>query len=230
MPSTIEIIPAIMPDTLRELESQATLVHNLVDWVQIDVMDGVYTDSVSWPYAKGSRHVGAIFGEADGLPHWEDLNYEIDLMVNNPYIEAPRWIDAGAARLIIHHKTLFKGGGEDLIASIKERGVEVVLALTPDEMINVVQQYIHMIDGIQCMGIERVGFQGEPFAEQVLDNIEALRNMYPDMPISVDGGINPDRVPDLIEAGATRLISGSYIFTSGDVAASIAELKKMSNV
>jgi len=226
----VEIIPAVMPDTFKELKSQVSRVRGGTSWVQIDVMDGMFTDSISWPYAPGSRQFEAIVADEAGMPFWEEVNYEIDLMINNPFVEAEKWIDGSAGRLIVHHLSLVRGDGVALVKALKERGIEVVLAIRPSEDVSVVEPYIEYLDGIQCMGIERVGFQGEPFEESVFTMIKTLREKYPNMPISVDGGVDDETAPLLVQAGATRLVSGSFIFTSEDAKASIAELQKISNV
>lgn len=225
----VEIIPAIMPDSYEELVSQVGLVRTAAKWVQIDVMDGMFTDSISWPYAPGSTHFEALVADEEGLPFWESVNYEVDLMINNPFVEAPRWLLTSTARIILHHKSLTRGDGLALCQELKAQGAELVLALRPSEDIAVVEPYVPYLDGIQCMGIERVGFQGEPFESAVFTMIGKLHEQYPHLPISVDGGVNAETAPLLVQAGATRLVSGSYIFTSEDAKASIAELQKISN-
>lgn len=226
----IEIIPAVMPETFKELMSDVGRVRGLASWVQIDVMDGMFTNSISWPYAPGSRQFEKIVADEAGMPFWDEVNYEIDLMVNNPAVEAPKWLLASAGRLVLHNKSLMRGDGRAIMEEIKSRGVEVVLAIRPSEPIEEIDQYVDLLDGVQCMGIEQVGFQGEPFEEGVLAQIAAIRAKYPDMPISVDGGVDNETAPLLVQAGATRLVSGSFIFTSEDAKASIVELQKISTL
>lgn len=227
----VEIIPAVMPDDFEELQSSVGRVHSAVEWVQVDVMDGRFTNSVSWPYAPGSTHFDAMVQDEEGLPFWETVNYELDLMVADPEVEAERWIETGVARMVLH-ETSFKNTEQAvaLMQMLRSRGVEVVLALLPTASVDAILPYVEHVDGIQCMGILEVGFQGEPFDERVYDLVRGVRETYPDVSISVDGGVNTDTAPLLVEAGATRLISGSFIFTSEDAKASIAELKKISNV
>jgi ribulose-phosphate 3-epimerase len=74
------------------------------------------------------------------------------------------------------------------------------------------------------MGIDNVGFQNQEFNDQVLEKISDLRNLYPDIQISVDGGVSFDNAADLISAGATRLVSGSAVFDSGDITQAIHDL------
>ena len=83
-----------------------------------------------------------------------------------------------------------------------------------------------IIDFVQFMGIDNVGFQHQEFNDQVLEKISDLRGMYPNIHISVDGGVSFDNASELISAGATRLISGSTIFESDDIAKAIDDLAK----
>jgi ribulose-phosphate 3-epimerase len=226
----VEIIPAVMPDTFEDVVSDVARVRTSTQWVQIDVMDGRLTQSISWPYAPGSTHFEALVADEEGLPFWEDVNYEVDLMILNPFVDAEQWIDAGVARIILHYKSLEHGNARELIERLRARGTEVVLALLPTDDPAILSPFADCIDGVQCMGITRVGFQGEPFEERVYALVREIRALYPEMPISIDGGVNDETAPRLVAAGATRLVSGSFIFDSEDAKASIAELQKISNV
>jgi ribulose-phosphate 3-epimerase len=44
--------------------------------------------------------------------------------------------------------------------------------------------------------------------------------------LSVDGGINPETGKICVNAGANRLVSGSYLF-SGDIEKNVLELKAL---
>jgi len=77
------------------------------------------------------------------------------------------------------------------------------------------------------MGIEHIGFQGEPFNEKVIEQIKNLKEKYPDLIISVDGSVNENTAPLLVEAGATRLIIGSALNESYDVEETIREFEEL---
>lgn len=77
------------------------------------------------------------------------------------------------------------------------------------------------------MGIATIGRQGEPFDERVIEKIKSIRAKYPDMVISIDGGVSFDTAPELIEAGATRLVAGSAIFENPNPHGAIQELKSL---
>jgi ribulose-phosphate 3-epimerase len=119
--------------------------------------------------------------------------------------------------------------GEYGTAKDESFGLEIGVALdiqTPNEEVFEILDMIDadgdsIIDFVQFMGIDNVGFQGQEFDDRVLEKISDLRDMYPNIQISVDGGVSFDNAADLISAGATRLISGSAIFETGDIAEAI---------
>ena len=83
-----------------------------------------------------------------------------------------------------------------------------------------------LADFIQFMGIKKIGYQGQPFDEEVLKKIKDLRKKYPDITISVDGGVSFDNYKDLAKAGANKLISGSALYESENIKEAWEEMEK----
>lgn len=220
------IIPAVIPESVNDLEDKLQRVRGMARMVQIDVCDGRLTPEASWPYIEDRGEFQSVLDQEQGMPLWDSFDFEIDLMVLNPLREYEKWIDAGASRIIIHLKGAEKNLNE-IIAGIKECGVEVGIALGVDESIEKIEEYIPLIDSIQCMGIKRIGFQGEPFEESVLSKIKEIKAKYPQMPVSVDGGVNFDTAPLLVEAGVNRLVVGSAIFNQGDIREAVGYFKAL---
>lgn len=238
----MEIIPAVMPKTRSELESLLLRVRGLVSTVQIDVMDGKFIPNRSWPYhnAGYSDDFTSILHEEDGLPFWEDFDFEVDLMVSDPSSAVEDWILAGARRIIIHAQS-FEGREAELVTlvtSLRERfpkelseepsGLQIGVAVGAGLLPNVLPEgLVDQADFLQCMGIAKIGFQGQPFDERVLQTISAFRAQYPELPISVDGGVSLDTALRLKVAGATRLVSGSAIFNSNDIRGAVENFSKI---
>lgn len=236
----IEVIPAILPKDLEDLRDKLAQVSGLTPLVQIDVCDGKFVPSKSWPYIKGGMEEFArIKAEDEGFPFWDSLDFEVDLMVKNPNEVVDDWVMAGAKRIVLHLEsapnileTIEKMRGEYGTAKDEAFGLEIGVALdiqTGNEELYEILDLIDqdgdsIIDFVQFMGIDNVGFQGQEFDDRVLEKISDLRDMYPNIQISVDGGVNFDNAADLISAGATRLISGSAIFESDDIAEAINNL------
>src|SRR3989344_7946690 len=225
----IKIIPAIMPDSYDDLVQKAGRVRGHVPLAQIDIMDGVFVRSKSWPYTTGGvkkdAHFFALSAQDEGMPFWEVLDYEIDLMIAEPEKHIDEWLPLGASRLIFHIEAIkdpalflgnaiFQEGARDVGG---DKVVEVGLAINPDTPLETIEPHVGKVDFVQCMGIAKIGYQGEPFDERVFEHINKLRVKYPNLPISVDGGVNKDRAKLLKQAGATRLAVGSALFRIGDI-------------
>lgn len=219
-----EIIPAILPQDFAELEEKVGMVKDFVKTVQIDVCDGQFTPAPSWPYRKRDDAFERIIHEDEGMPGWEKLNFEIDLMVNKPEEVADEWVTAGAARIVIHAES--KGDIAAAIAALADR-VEIGLALNIDTPLSAIEPHRDAIQFIQCMGIDRVGFQGQEFDERAVGRVREIRLAYPGLPISVDGGVSLETAPELIAAGADRLVVGSAIFESDNFIETIQSFKRI---
>ena len=230
MPS-VEIIPAVMPTSFADLEAKTLRVAGVVQSVQIDVMDGRFVTSVDWPYTGKSaqKDFDELVQGHKVLPFAGKLAYEVDLMVSEPERVVADWVAAGIGRVIVHvESSEYIAAARISVRVAAEkcgRRVEFGLALNTTTDNAALDPYFNHIDFVQFMGIERIGYQGQPFDERVLGKIRDLRGKYPNVIISVDGGVNFDTAPRLIEAGANRLVSGSVIFESDDVLASIEKLR-----
>ncbi len=230
----IEIIPAILPTTFSDLKEKLSLVVGAAPLVQIDICDGSFVPSCTWPYAKPDENFLKIQREEEGMPYWEDLEFEIDLMVSGPELKVTEWIAAGAKRIVIHYESVknFEQFLEDFEPTFGkltglpfpvELGLAINIETSPEEIF----PYLRNIDFVQCMGIKKIGYQGQKFDEAVLEKIRTLKNVYPEGIISVDGGVNFETAPYLVEAGATRLISGSALFADENVGGNIEEMKAL---
>ena len=237
---SVEIIPAILPKDLDDLRDHMAQVSGLAPLVQIDICDGKFVPSKSWPYVKGGmEEFERIKAEDEGFPFWDSLDFEVDMMVKKPETVVHDWVMAGAKRLVLHIesapnilKTIEDLREEYGTAKEEAFGLEIGVALdiqTPNEEVYEILDMIDengdsIIDFVQFMGIDKVGFQGQEFDDRVLEKISDLRDKYSNIQISVDGGVSFDNAADLISAGATRLISGSAVFESGDIAKAIDDL------
>jgi len=250
----MQIIPAILPKDFADLEDHVAKVKSLVPLVQIDICDGQFTPSPSWPYKKYDSNFDAITKEDRGLPFWEEVEYEFDLMVNKPEDIVEKYVAAGATRIVLHIES--KGDIAEAIGKLEGK-VEIGLALnieTPLKQLQVASSKLQTADNpvisanlfvipakagilskflvekvqyIQLMGIDNVGFQGQIFDEKVIAKIKEVKKKYPNLPIQIDGGVNQETAPLLLDAGADRLIIGSAIFESENVVEAIERFKNL---
>ncbi len=235
MSDIVEIIPALMPRSFSELREQVGSFVGIVPIVQLDVMDGIFVPEKSWPYSENADDLREIVRARDAMPFWEDIDFEADLMIENPEQEIKNWILFGAARVIVHFESV---RNMDFIISElrdsiygkqtdgnREQHIELGIAINIDTPIEKIKPWIHAVDFVQCMGIARIGYQGQPFDARVLSSVARLREEYPDVIISVDGGVNFKSAPMLVAAGANRIVSGSLILGSDNFEQAIDRLR-----
>src|SRR5581483_10753041 len=139
-----EIIPAILAKSYEELEEKLDIVAGHTKSVQIDICDGQYVQNRTWPYLKGTlsgsdQIFDDIISQEKALPHWEEIDFEFDLMVKDPYVKIPDFVSAGATRVIVHKGSV---SDEELRSIIKDFGkdtdlsffkVELGIALMPGD-------------------------------------------------------------------------------------------------
>lgn len=215
------IVPALIPRSLEHISATLQGVKSFSGEIQIDVVDGVLVDSVSWPYGSD-----ALSGDPNQLDAIDTtLDIEFDLMVVNPLIEIERFLAARPKRIIVH-----ADARPDVLAiseRMRSEGVRFGLACSNDTPLEIFLEDLMHADYAQCMGITPVGAQGRPFDPRTLERVRAVRERFPEMEIAVDGSVNRDTVPLLKEAGATRFACGSAILNAPDPAVAYRELTEI---
>lgn len=224
----IEILPAVIPQSFQHLEETLSKIRGVTKRVQVDVVDGHYAKGKSWPY-RDSATFDKIVSEEHGLPFWDELDYQFDLMIQNPAADMMRYVTAGASQIIIHAKSEGAIDALQPLADYRQNdygelsiklGVALGAHAQPEELEPFAAQY----DFVQVMGIEREGRQGEPLDKKAIYLLERLRSRYPELPLQVDGGVTLENAQELVRAGATRLVAGSAIFGADDPIAAYKEL------
>jgi ribulose-phosphate 3-epimerase len=223
---TQHIIPAIIPDSLEHLESRLSEMRGAVKRVQVDVMDGTYTKNTSWPYSGVQKEAfEAIRREDEGLPYWQEFDFEIDLLLEKPEKRIDEWALAGAACLIVHVESTDKL--DDIASECNNRRIEMALALKPSTDIQKLSSQIERALFVQVMGNDRIGYHGVTLDKKVLDKIREIKKQWPHSEVGVDIGVNTETLPQLIEAGAERFACGSAVFNFTDPSSAIVHLENI---
>ncbi len=229
----MEIIPAIMPRSYFDLEEKINQVVSSAPIIQLDLMDGKYVNGKTWPFDNLYQDTWLdIMREVSGMPNWENVDYEIDLMINDIPIHFNDLVKIGPKRIIFHFPT-----GQNKIDELKDfiknldnyfkYEIELGIAYEHDTNPNDILDIKDEIKFIQCMGIEHVGVQGAHFDQTIFDRINFVKQNLPDHIISVDGGVNIDTIESLRDAGVTRFVCGSAIFNAEIPSSMINELNNM---
>lgn len=180
------------------------------EWLHLDVMDGVFVPNISFglPVIQSLRKISK-------------LTFDVHLMIQEPLLYVDAFADAGADYLTFHLES--SSDPEKTIDAIHARGMKAGLSIKPNTPAEAVFPYLDKLDLILVMSVEP-GFGGQKFMPVCLDKIRILHEKAPEIPISVDGGINAETGRLCREAGANVLVAGSYVFGAKDVAAAIDSL------
>ena len=181
-----------------------------IDWLHIDVMDGVFVDNITY----GNNVVKAI-------RRVSDMYFDTHLMVSDPTRLIPLFADAGSDMLTIHLES--KGDTKENLAEIRRCGMHSGLAIKPDTDWKECIPYLELCDMVLVMTVEP-GYGGQGFIPQCAKKVEQLReycnnNGFEQMNIQVDGGINAETAAIAKSAGANVLVAGTYLFKAADMKA-----------
>jgi ribulose-phosphate 3-epimerase len=190
------VVPAVIAKSQGELDGIFEKIAGHADLVQLDIMDG---------YFVPNRSLDFDF-------HLPSDNYtsEAHLMVDDP----DKWIVTFGEKtdtIIAHFES--PRTTLDTIRAIKNLGKKAALAVNPETKIEAIDGYLKYLDQVLIMTVNP-GFYGSPFLPEVMGKISFLRKMKPDLDIEVDGGITPDTIEKVNDAGANLFVSGSYLVKS----------------
>ena len=203
-------------DFVRLAEEIARVEAAGADWLHLDIMDGHFVPNLTF----GPPVVAAI-RKISKLP------LDVHLMVSNPAALVEQFAEAGADYLTVHVET--EPHLHRLVNRIRELGVKPAVTLNPATSVDLLDEILSEVDMVLVMSINP-GFGGQKFIPASLDKIRRLRQKLKRLDrqvlIEVDGGVNQETAPQLIEAGVDVLVAGSAVFGSADMKATIAALKQ----
>lgn len=183
------------------------------DWIHLDMTDGIFSTHETWHDPVAWAKIKIPF------------NFEVHLMVAHPEDHIASWCAAGAKRIIVHVETITSESAQNILALCREKGVETVLASNPETPTEALRPYLGLFSEFFVLAVHP-GPAGQSFDSSVLEKIKFLKREGAIM-IEVDGGMNPETVELVKEAGANVVTSGAYIFNASDPEKAYEELKKI---
>jgi len=206
MRKPVRIAPSILAADFAKLGEEVSNVARAgADFIHVDVMDGHFVPNISF----GPAVTKSVRG-------YTDIPFDCHLMITpvDPFIA--EFVDAGANIITLHQEA-----GPHLHRSlqlIKSHGIKAGVSLNPSTPASTLEHVMDEVDLILVMSVNP-GFGGQKFIPSQLEKIRTIREMIDasgrDIDLEVDGGINAETAPKVIEAGADLLVAGSAVFKGG---------------
>jgi ribulose-phosphate 3-epimerase len=182
------------------------------DWIHFDVMDNHYVPNLTF----GPMICSAIKPHAI-KPDGSQAVMDVHLMIEPVDALAAAFADAGADYISFHPEA--SRHVHRSIQAIKSKGCRAGLVFNPASELDVLDWVIEDIDLILIMSVNP-GFGGQSFIDSALRKIEVVRKRIEasgkDIRLEVDGGIKPDNIRRVADAGADAFVAGSAIFGKPD--------------
>ncbi len=209
-PSIIATSFLTLKDTLSKLEKLD------IDYLHLDVMDGVFVNNITFGPDIASEILGSTV-----------LKGDTHLMIQNPEKYIDRFLDTGTEILTFHIES--QGNKRSIIKRIRERGKKAGITLNPATPLFEIEPYLKEVDLVLIMTVHP-GFYGQKFKNEMIDKLKAIKRIRDEKGlnflIEVDGGIN-DKTAPLVAPYVDVIVSGSFIFKASNIEDSIAFLKRL---
>jgi ribulose-phosphate 3-epimerase len=212
---TVEIEPSLYAADFSRLGEQIeTLMRAGARVFQFDVGDGHFIQPIT---------IGPIVLQSiSPLVHRLGGVFDCHLMVDQPAKHFRAIAEAGGDSVTFHFEAVDDIPGT--IRQARELELQVGLAFNPETSPADAAAAADGVDLVLCMSIHP-GYSGQPFMPESIDRVRELRRLLPDgTHIEVDGGVGPNNVRELRDAGADLLVAGSSIFGHEDVARAYGRL------
>jgi len=214
----IKLAPSILSADFARLGQQIDEVARAgADYVHVDVMDGHFVPNIT----IGAPVVASI-RRATTLP------LDVHLMIEHPERYVSQFAQAGADIITVHAEA--SAHLHATIRLIKELGAKAGVSLNPPTPLAVIEEFLPHVDLVLIMSVNP-GFGGQSFMPETLPKIADMRKLLNNRELraelEVDGGINADNAPAVVEAGADILVAGNSIFGAQEgIGAAIRRLRE----
>ena len=214
----IKIAPSILSADFANLKTDVDDVKTAgADWLHVDVMDGLFVPNISIgiPVVKSLRKA-------------TDMFLDVHLMIDRPHRYVGEFCEAGADMVVFHLEADQPQDIFTAIEAVKGHGKQVGLALKPKTPAAAILPYVSLLDMVLVMTVEP-GFGGQSFMNDQLSKIKSIRTAMQKAALKcylqVDGGIDAETAPLVINAGADVLVAGSAVFGKADRKAAIDAIR-----
>lgn len=199
------VSPSLLAADFLHLDSELEMINRSeAQWLHLDVMDGVFVPNISFGFP-------VLEAVAKKCQKALDVHY----MIVHPEQYIRQTAKLGAMMMNVHveacthlHRT---------VQEIHNAGMKAGVTLNPASPVSLLEDIIDDVDMVLLMSVNP-GFGGQKFIENTIQKVKRLRRLIDErganVLIEVDGGVQAETAPRLVQAGVDVLVSGSYVFKS----------------
>lgn len=212
------VAPSLLSADFGDLRKDLEMINSSeADWLHLDIMDGVFVPNISFGFPV-LKYVAQYCKKP----------LDVHLMIVQPEKFLERFKELGAMSINVHYEACTHLNRT--IQEIKRLGMKAAVTLNPSTPVSMLEEVIDDVDMVLLMTVNP-GFGGQRFIESSLDKVRRLKQMIAEHNshalIQVDGGVNFDTAPLLIQAGVDVLVSGNTVFKAENPLEAISRLKRI---
>lgn len=212
------VSPSLLAADFTNLRGEVEMINSSdADWLHLDVMDGTFVPNISFG-----------FPVIDAVAKICNKPLDVHYMIEHPERYVERTAKTGAMMMNVHYEACVHL--HRTVQEIHSAGMKAGVTLNPSTPVCVLEDIINDVDMVLLMSVNP-GFGGQKFIENTIAKLHRLRKLIAgsgsNALVEVDGGVQKETAPRLVEAGADVLVSGSYVFKATDPIATIKELKSL---